>query len=158
MLKQGTEKITYRLSISMLVIILSLFAISIPLVISSYQDYIKTKNALIEIEVLNTVADLANKISRERGPANKAMSSHAEDLAKNRQALLEYRNGVDQQVKLTISALQHAGFNTLAIGVQQDVVKRLVQGRQHVNLYQNTQYTKKKKKKKDQAISHMYNT
>lgn len=157
MLKQGTEKITYRLSISMLVIILSLFAISIPLVISSYQDYIKTKNALIEIEVLNTVADLANKISRERGPANKAMSSHAEDLAKNRQALLEYRNGVDQQVKLTISALQHAGFNTLAIGVQQDVVKRLVQGRQHVDLYLNTPFTQRKAIQFDQAILHMFN-
>ena len=40
MSKIVAERITYRLSISMLVIILSLLGISIPLIISSYQDYI----------------------------------------------------------------------------------------------------------------------
>lgn len=114
MSKIVAERITYRLSISMLVIILSLLGISIPLIISSYQDYIKTKNALIEIRALNAVADLANKISRERGPANKAMSSNAQQLIENQQALREYRQGVDQQIKITALELKQAGFMTLA--------------------------------------------
>lgn len=157
MSKIVAERITYRLSISMLVIILSLLGISIPLIISSYQDYIKTKNALIEIRALNAVADLANKISRERGPANKAMSSNAQQLTENRQALREYRQGVDQQIKITALELKQAGFMTLAYHLNTDVVASLAQGRHDVDAYLNTPIAQRQALQFDRAILMMFN-
>lgn len=156
MFKAVTEKITYRLSISMLVIILSLLAISIPLMITSYHDYIKTKNAVVEIQVLNTVADLANKISRERGPANKAMSSNAQQLPENRQALLKYRQDVDQHLQLTVRELQHAGFHLFAQRLNRDVVQYLADGRQHVDAYLDMPLAKRHVEQFDQAILSMF--
>ena len=157
MSKIVAERITYRLSISMLVIILSLLGISIPLIISSYQDYIKTKNALIEIRALNAVADLANKISRERGPANKAMSSNAQQLTENRQALREYRQGVDQQIKITALELKQAGFMTLAYHLNTHVVASLAQGRHDVDAYLNTPIAQRQALQFDRAILMMFN-
>lgn len=156
MCKAVTEKITYRLSISMLVIILSLLAISIPLMITSYHDYIKTKNAVVEIQVLNTVADLANKISRERGPANKAMSSDAKQFSENRQALIEYRKALDQHLQLTVNALEQAGFHQLAQRLNRDVVQDLTRGRQHVDAYLDLPITKRNVEQFDQAILSMF--
>ncbi len=157
MSKIVAERITYRLSISMLVIILSLLGISIPLIISSYQDYIKTKNALIEIRALNAVADLANKISRERGPANKAMSSNAQQLIENQQALREYRQGVDQQIKITALELKQAGFMTLAYHLNTHVVASLAQGRHDVDAYLNTPIAQRQALQFDRAILMMFN-
>ena len=74
----------------MLIIVLSLLCISIPLIVSSYKEYVKAQHALIEIQSLGAVADLANKISRERGPSNKAMSSSPKERQKNLQDLRTY--------------------------------------------------------------------
>lgn len=70
-----SEYLSQKLYIAMSIIILSLCSLSIPLIVKSYRDYNKTNQALIEIQALQAVADLANKISRERAPANKLMSS-----------------------------------------------------------------------------------
>ena len=53
----------------MVVIILSILYISIPLIILSDQEYIKTQQVLTEITSLHALVKTANKISRERAPA-----------------------------------------------------------------------------------------
>ena len=78
-----SEYLSQKLYIAMSIIILSLCSLSIPLMVKSYRDYIKTNQALTEIQALQAVADLANKISRERAPANKLMSSNQQDFAKH---------------------------------------------------------------------------
>ena len=83
MYKLRSEHISRRLFWSMIIIALSLLFLSVPLIVSSYQSYQKADRAFTEISALRAVADLANKISRERAPANKVMSSSADELEEN---------------------------------------------------------------------------
>ena len=53
----------------MVVIILSILYISIPLIIHSDQEYIKTQQVLTEMTSLRALVKTDNKISRERAPA-----------------------------------------------------------------------------------------
>lgn len=78
--KLRSEQISLRLFSCMVVIIFSILYISIPLIIHSYQDYIKTQQVLSEITSLRALVKTANKISRERAPANKLMSSTPDEL------------------------------------------------------------------------------
>ena len=86
-----TEHISRRLQIAMLVIVLSIVFISVPLIVSSYQNYVKSAEALKEIQMLKMVADLSNQISRERAPANSAMSSHGKQREEKIVELKQYR-------------------------------------------------------------------
>ncbi|MFU0502273.1 GGDEF domain-containing protein, partial [Acinetobacter baumannii] len=100
-----SEHISNRLFFFMLVIILSLLFMAVPLIVSSYQEYLKTKQALVEIKSLRSIAEVANKVSKERAPANKLMSSNAADFLKNQKNLKEYRLSVDRQLNETIHIL-----------------------------------------------------
>ena len=156
MLKLHSEDIGRRLFLSMLVIVLSLLFISIPLIINAYRDYQHSKQTLIEIQTLATAADLANRISRERGPSNMAMSSDAEDLAKNLQDLKEYREGVDAHIELTFQSLQHAGFNQLAKELKSDIQAKLAIGRQNVDRYIATPFEQRQSQALDDTIVSMF--
>ena len=105
MYKLRSERISQQLFWSMILIIFSLLLLSVPLIVSSYKSYQKADRALSEISALRAVADLANKISRERAPANKVMSSRADELAANLKELDEYRKQVDLQIEQTIRIL-----------------------------------------------------
>ena len=105
MYKLRSERISQQLFWSMILIIFSLLLLSVPLIVSSYKSYQKADRALSEISALRAVADLANKISRERAPANKVMSSRADELAANLKELDEYRKEVDLQIEQTIRIL-----------------------------------------------------
>ena len=59
------------------------FIFSIPLIIHTYHEYVKTKQALTEIIGLRTLVKTANQISKERAPSNQAMASQATDLLRN---------------------------------------------------------------------------
>ncbi len=52
----------------MLVIILSLLFMAVPLIVSSYQEYLKTKQALVEIKSLRSIAEVANKVLKNVRP------------------------------------------------------------------------------------------
>lgn len=97
-----TEHISKRLQLAMLVIVLSIVFISVPLIVSSNQNYLKSAEALKEIQMLKMVADLTNQISRERAPANSAMSSQGEQREQKIIELAEYRQGVDRQYQDTL--------------------------------------------------------
>ena len=105
MYKLRSERISQQLFWSMILIIFSLLLLSVPLIVSSYKSYQKADRALSEISALRAVADLANKISRERAPANKVMSSRADELAAKLKELDDYRKEVDLQIEQTIRIL-----------------------------------------------------
>ena len=77
----------------MVVIILSILYISIPLIIQSHQEYIKTQQVLTEITSL-------------RAPSNKLMSNHPDELENNRRELQACRQVVDAQINETILNLR----------------------------------------------------
>lgn len=140
----------------MLIIVLSLLCISIPLIVSSYKEYVKAQHALIEIQSLGAVADLANKISRERGPSNKAMSSSPKERQKNLQDLKEYRKQVDQQIASTFQTLKQAGFTGLTRELKSDLVQSLSLGRQSIDQYIQTPFKERQSKQLDDAILKMF--
>lgn len=154
--KLRSEQISRRLFLCMLVIIFSISYLSIPLIINSYQEYIRTNKTLIEIISLRSLVKTANKISRERAPSNKVMSSQPQDLAKNRQELQEYRKVVDLQIEQTIETLKRNGFGMIAEDLDTDLKTKLVQARSTVDAYANTPMSQRTSIQFDRAILSMF--
>ncbi|NHB56832.1 GGDEF domain-containing protein [Acinetobacter sp. 194] len=155
MLRVHSERISRRLFFLMLIIVLSLCCISIPLIISSYNNYGKAELASVEIDNLAIIADLANKISRERGPSNLAMSSTPEELDKNLNELYEYRKTVDQHIALSFTAIENAGlknFDSLKIELE----KKLSIGRKNVDDYIQTPFEQRTSTQLTKTIYSMF--
>lgn len=151
-----SEHISNRLFFFMLVIILSLLFMAIPLIVGSYQDYIKTRQALAEIKSLRAVADIAYKISKERAPANKMMSSRPDNLLKNQQELKKFRLIVDAQIDTSILILKQAGYISLANELQTNFKENLKQARRVVDYYGETPYEARTSVQMDNAILGMF--
>jgi diguanylate cyclase (GGDEF)-like protein len=147
--------ISQRLLFSMLVIVISLLFLSVPLISISHQKYHKTNDALTELQVLQALTETANKISKERAPANKAMSSSPETLARHQQALYEYRQGVDAHIQFTTQLLQQAGFTPLAKQLKTQI-NDLYAARKVVDQYVALPYASKTVGKMDHAIMAMF--
>ena len=152
-----SEYLSQKLYIAMSIIILSLCSLSIPLMVKSYRDYIKTNQALTEIQALQAVADLANKISRERAPANKLMSSNQQDFAKHVLELKLYRLTVDEQMKKTLEVLKHSNLPSLDLSLFDRLDEALTQGRQQVDAYAALPREQRNAETMDQAILKMFN-
>ena len=152
-----SEYLSQKLYIAMSIIILSLCSLSIPLIVKSYRDYNKTNQALTEIQALQAVADLANKISRERAPANKLMSSNQQDFAKHVLELKLYRLTVDEQMKKTLEVLKHSNLPNLDLSLFDRLDEALTQGRQQVDAYAALPREQRNAEKMDQAILEMFN-
>jgi len=140
----------------MLVIIFSISYLSIPLIINSYQEYIRTNQTLTEIISLRSLVKTANKISKERAPSNKVMSSQPQDLAENRKELLEYRKLVDMQIDRTIEVLKHNGFEMIAEDLDTDLKTKLAQARTVVDAYADTPKDQRTSIQFDRAILSMF--
>ncbi len=151
-----SEHISNRLFFFMLVIILSLLFMAVPLIVGSYQDYIKTRQALAEIKSLRAVADIAYKVSKERAPANKMMSSGPHDLVKNQQELKKFRLIVDEQIDTSILILKQAGYVSLANELQTNFKENLRQARRVVDYYGETPDTARTSVQLDNAILGMF--
>ena len=152
-----SEYLSQKLYIAMSIIILSLCSLSIPLIVKSYRDYNKTNQALTEIQALQAVADLANKISRERAPANKLMSSNQQDFAKHVLELKLYRLTVDEQMKKTLEVLKHSNLPNLDLSLVDRLDEALTQGRQQVDAYAALPREQRNAENMDQAILEMFN-
>ncbi|MBH2000682.1 MAG: GGDEF domain-containing protein [Moraxellaceae bacterium] len=140
----------------MVVIIFSILYISIPLIIHSYQEYVKTNQAVTEIISLRALVKTANQISKERAPTNKAMSSQPSDLLKNKKKLEEHRHVVDTQIDQTISVLKRNGFESIALYLQRDLKVKLLQARTEVDIYIQLPYQQRTSKQFDHAILSMF--
>ena len=151
-----SEYLSQKLYIAMSIIILSLCSLSIPLIVKSYRDYNKTNQALTEIQTLQAVADLANKISRERAPANKVMSSNQQDFAKHVLELKLYRLTVDEQMKKTLEVLKHSNLPNLDLSLVDRLDEALTQGRQQVDAYAALPREQRNAETMDQAILKMF--
>ena len=156
MYKLRSEHISRRLFWSMIIIALSLLFLSVPLIVSSYHSYQKADRALTEISALRAVADLANKISRERAPANKVMSSSAVELEENIKELQAYRKEVDLQIEQTSAILATAGFSVQAQALSSHVKGALAQGRHAVDVYSALPRSERSARQLDQAIQQMF--
>ncbi|WP_445117124.1 GGDEF domain-containing protein [Acinetobacter sp. WZC-1] len=152
-----TEQISKRLFLFMSLIIISLLCISVPLIVSSYQQYVKTKQALIDIQSLRVFAETSNKISRERAPSNRAMSSPPETLPQRRQELAEYRQEVDQQIERTVKTLDRAGLHHLARAVNYQLKKDLRSARTVVDAYLAMPQAARTSAQMDRAILSLFN-
>ena len=152
-----SEYLSQKLYIAMSIIILSLCSLSIPLIVKSYRDYNKTNQALTEIQALQAVADLANKISRERAPANKLMSSNQQDFAQHVLELKLYRLTVDEQMKKTLEVLKHSNLPNLDLSLVDRLDEALTQGRQQVDAYAALPREQRNAETMDQAILKMFN-
>ncbi|MFV5405095.1 GGDEF domain-containing protein [Acinetobacter sp. 228] len=150
-----SEWISKRLYGSMSIIILCLLCICIPLIVSSSQSYLKSRQTYQQLNALQQVADLANKISRERAPANKAMSSSVQEFAKHQQELIRYRQQVDQQLCLTTEVLAKVGFNDLNQQLSQLEIS-LKKGRAQVDAYTRMPRQQRNAQEMDQAILAMF--
>ena len=151
-----SEYLSQKLYIAMSIIILSLCSLSIPLIVKSYRDYNKTNQALTEIQALQAVADLANKISRERAPANKLMSSNQQDFAKHVLELKLYRLTVDEQMQKTLDVLKHSNLPNLDLSLFDRLDEALTQGRQQVDAYAALPREQRNAETMDQAILKMF--
>ncbi|WDZ51407.1 GGDEF domain-containing protein [Acinetobacter vivianii] len=154
--KLRSEQISRRLFLCMLVIIFSISYLSIPLIINSYQEYIRTNQTLTEIISLRSLVKTANKISKERAPSNKVMSSQPQDLAENRKELLEYRKLVDMQIDRTIEVLKYNGFEMIAEDLDTDLKTKLAQARTVVDAYADTSKDQRTSIQFDRAILSMF--
>lgn len=150
-----SEWISKRLYWSMSIIILCLLCICIPLIVSSSQSYLKSRQTYQQLNALQQVADLANKISRERAPANKAMPSSVQEFAKHKQELIRYRQQVDQQLSLTTEVLAKVGFNDLNQQLSQLEIS-LKKGRAQVDAYTRMPRQQRSAQEMDQAILAMF--
>ncbi len=151
-----SEHISNRLFFFMSVIILSLLFMAVPLIVSSYQEYLKTKQALVEIKSLRSIAEVANKVSKERAPANKLMSSNAADFLKNQKNLKEYRLSVDRQLSETIHILKEEGYTDLANTLDTKFRDDLKQARAVVDYYVATPEQARSSIQFDNAILAMF--
>ena len=152
-----SEHLSKKLYIAMSIIILSLCCLSIPLMVKSYRDYVKANRALIEIQALQAVADLANRISRERAPANKVMSSNEQDLAEHILELKEYRATVDAQMQSTLKILKDSDLPNMNLDLFNQLEQALAQGRQQVDAFAALAPEQRNAEKMDQAIVKMFN-
>ncbi len=156
MYKLRSERISQQLFWSMILIIFSLLLLSVPLIVSSYKSYQKADRALSEISALRAVADLANKISRERAPANKVMSSRADELAAKLKELDDYRKEVDLQIEQTIRILNTRNFSGQEKALFNNLKKSLQQGRQAVDAYAALPLSQRNSEQFDNAIQQMF--
>ena len=131
-----SEQISARLLFLMAVVILSVLLIAVPQIVNSYRDYLQSKQALIDIHNLRIFAETSNKISRERAPSNKAMSAEtAEDSVIKFKELQKYRQGVNQQIDLTVKTLNQAGYYDLAKQVDVQLRADLLIARKQIDDY-----------------------
>ena len=151
-----SEQISKHLYCAMSVIILCLLFICIPLIVNSTQSYLKAVRTSDELHALQEVAILANKISKERAPANKVLSSTPEEIHQRQQELEIYRKEVDQQFEHTAKVLQQVGFPHLSQRLESAVRPSLEQGRLQIDRYAKIPWEQRNAQALDQAIASMF--
>lgn len=151
-----SEQISTRLLILMSVIILSVLLIAVPQIISNYREYSRANRALVNIQALQVFAETSNKISRERAPTNKAMSSTTANFPDRIKELQDYRKNVDQQINLTVETLNKAGFSSLADQVDVQLRHDLNIARKQVDAYLALPLKERNSVQMDQVIQGMF--
>lgn len=151
-----SEQISTRLLILMSVIILSVLLIAVPQIISNYREYSRANRALVNIQALQVFAETSNKISRERAPTNKAMSSTTANFPDRIKELQDYRKDVDQQINLTVETLNKAGFSSLADQVDVQLRYDLNIARKQVDAYLALPLKERNSVQMDQVIQGMF--
>lgn len=151
-----SEHISNRLWAAMLVVVLSVLLIGMPLIVGSYRSYQKSSDALLEIQNLKIVAELANQISKERAPSNNAMSSSPEDVPRHLEALQKYRAEVDLQIQSTLQKLEQSGQHSTVQELEHNFLPVLMKGRQAIDQYIALPYQQRTMRQMDDAVLAMF--
>lgn len=151
-----SEHLSKRLYWAMSIVILSLVLICIPLIVASAQTYFQSVKMHKQLQILSHVADLANKISRERGPANNLMSSSVMEVEKHQQELDAYRQLVDAKIQDVILVLNQNELEGLSQQVIHSLQPTLLQARAQVDQYVSLPRSKRNAAQLDQAILKMF--
>lgn len=130
-----SEHLSKRLNLAMLIIVVSVLMLALPLIIQSYQCYQKNAVALSEMQSLKAVAELANLISSERGPANSAMSSTKAELQTHLLALKTRRAEVDLALQRMLVTLKQSQNKVGTHKIVSQLVPALKNGRDAVDAY-----------------------
>lgn len=150
-------KISKQLFAAMLVIVLTLFIIAIPLILTSYKNYQLAIQSLQQIKILQSLTLLSNKISRERGPSNLAMSKPNAQKQPSIIALNKYRHEVDLQFDQTITELKAQGYDDLAANISIQVRPSLLRARQRIDTYLALPDNQRTSKQMYRTIIDMFN-
>lgn len=148
--------IRYRLFFFLSILILSFLIISLPQIFSSYQQLQQSHRAFIEIKLLETLAETANKISRERAFANQLMASPPELKVQKRRELNQYRLQVDVSLQQTIQLLNDNGQQQVAHALSVDLRSRLKIARHLIDQYANQPLSDRSYLQYDHAIRSMF--
>ncbi|KGT46300.1 MULTISPECIES: GGDEF domain-containing protein [Acinetobacter] len=151
-----SEQLSKRLYWAMSIVIFCLLLICIPLIVNSSQKFTQSYRTYYQLEALRDLADLANKISRERGPANMLMISSADEFKQKQEMLLEYRAKVDDQLEHTAQQLKESGFNELSQQIYTVLKPSLEYGRQQVDAYVALPYDERNAAQLDTSILAMF--
>ena len=151
-----SEFMSKRVYVTMFIIMVSVLALTIPLLMTNYQNYSKAKKTLAEIESLEMMVRLANELSKERAPANKLMSGHEAQRAALVQALQQHRKHVDLLLNETIISLQKNEQDRVADYLDTTFRISLKTGRQGVDQFAAQAFEQRQAIAMDQAIFGMY--
>lgn len=151
-----SEHLSKRLYWAMSIVILSLVLICIPLIVASAQTYFHSVKTHQQLQTLSHIADLANKISRERGPANNLMSSSVKEVEQHQHELDSYRQLVDDKIQDVIRVLNQNELNGLSQQVIYSLQPKLMSARAQVDQYASLPRSQQNAEQLDQAILAMF--
>lgn len=119
----------------MSIIIIILLLTATPLMLGSYHNYTQSQQSLQYLGHLQALANICNKISKERGPGNVAMTDFSADKTVSAKKLYEFRKSLDADIQLAIAQFQAQGYQGFAAKLQHDVIPALQQGRAQVDAF-----------------------
>lgn len=151
-----SRRIKAQLAWAMVLILAVLLLTSTPLLIGSYRNYKQAQLSLEHLHYLQLLANICNKISKERGPSNVAMTDFSSDKTVSIQKLYTFRQGVDADLQAAINQFRQHGYNRYAAKLQQDVIPALNSGRAQVDAFIALPQQQKTSIEMTRAVSSMF--
>lgn len=147
-----------RLKVTLIIwlILLIFWSIALPRLMSSYWYYRQSQQSYERLNVLHQLADLCTLISKERGPANIAMSDFSNTPELSQRELATFRAHVDAVLQKTMTQLHQQHQNDLELQLDHDLQHVLIEARQQVDQFIVLPTHQKQPRGMDKAIRGMF--
>ena len=149
-------RIKLKVSIFMMLIFLIFWLIALSSLMYSYGQYRESKRSYDRLQLLHTIADVCTLISRERGPANIAMTDFTSNHELSKKELEVFRSGLDLVMEHAIDQFENAQEYDLAEKIKNDLRPKLQDARLKVDAFIDLDVELKNKKEMDAAILTMF--
>ena len=153
-----SRRIRAQLAWAMVLILAVLLLTATPLLIGSYRNYKQAQLSLEHLHYLQLLANICNKVSKERGPSNVAMTDFSVDNTASIQQLYLFRQGVDADLQSAITQFRQHGYSRYADKLQQDVIPALNTGRVRVDNFIALPQSQKNSLEMARAVNTMFET